>query len=103
MLTCGGDNTSESLLQLLPENEELYGMFDELEARAHRGSFPYLPHSTSFEGMKDFLNAARTNATSRPQVLGLIFATLAVCERFVRREKRVSREGPTKNDAYGKS
>lgn len=72
-----GDNTSAALLELLPDRDELFQTLDIFEQQAQSCSFPHVPDEVTRKEVERFLNDAEANALKAPDMLGLIFATLA--------------------------
>ncbi|KAK4979395.1 hypothetical protein LTR28_005040 [Elasticomyces elasticus] len=66
-----------ALLQCLPPSEELYGYLDAFQKRAQSCSFPHVPDEVTRKEVERFLADADKNATAFPDMLALIFATLA--------------------------
>jgi hypothetical protein len=65
------------LLHLLPEREELFTCLDMFQRRAQSCSFPHTPDEVTRREVERFLNDAEDNANRYPDMLALIFATLA--------------------------
>lgn len=72
-----GNNTSAALLELLPDRAELFQTLDIFEHQAQSCSFPHVPDEVTRKEVERFLNDAEANALKAPDMLGLIFATLA--------------------------
>ena len=66
-----------TLLQLLPERAELFACLDVFQHRAKSCSFPQMPGEVAKKEVERFLNDADRNANNFPDMLALIFATLA--------------------------
>ena len=73
-----GDNTAAALTALLPPNDVIFQQLDLFERRAHDNSFPHVPDEMTRKEVERFLQDKETNASKAPDMLGLIFATLAV-------------------------
>lgn len=65
------------LLELLPEREELFACLDVFQRHAQACSFPHMPDNVTKRGIERFLSDRERNAELCPEMLALIFATLA--------------------------
>lgn len=74
-----GDNTAAALTALLPPDDEIFEQLDLFKRRAHDNSFPHVPDEMTKREVERFLEDKENNASKAPDMLGLIFATLAVC------------------------
>ena len=72
----GGD-VSGTLLALLPKRDELSSILDDFQRRAQSCSFPHTPDEVTKKEVERFLANAEVNAQRYPDMLALIFATLA--------------------------
>jgi hypothetical protein len=76
-----GYSSSTDLLKILPEREELFECLDMFRQTAHSCSFPHLPDEVTKEEVTRFLDEDEEqrdrNAREYPDMLALIFATLA--------------------------
>ena len=70
-------STIPSLLELLPPREELFAWIDHFRRRAQSCSFPHTPQEVTKREVERFLDDAERNASHFPDMLALIFATLA--------------------------
>ncbi|KAK3725936.1 hypothetical protein LTR37_000084 [Vermiconidia calcicola] len=70
-------STTSSLLQLLPERRELFECLELFQRRAQSCSFPNTPDEVTRKGVEQFLSDGERNAELYPDMLALIFATLA--------------------------
>lgn len=73
-----GDNTVTALTTLLPPDDEIFHHLDLFEKRGQSCSFPHVLDEMTKREVERFLEDRETNATKSPEMLGLIFATLAV-------------------------
>ena len=67
----------ESLLGVLPPDEELYQWLELFQRRAQPCSFPHTPHEVTKNEVERFLEDRKRNANQFPDMLALLFATLA--------------------------
>lgn len=72
-----GDNTSVALLELLPDRDELFRTLDFFQQQAQCCSLAHVPDEVTRKEVERFLSDAEADALKAPDVLGLIFATLA--------------------------
>ena len=70
-------STVAALLQLLPVREELFACLELFQRRAQSCSFPHTPDEVTKKEVERFLADAERNANNFPDMLALIFATLA--------------------------
>ena len=61
----------------LPKREKLFSILDSFQRRAQACSFPHTPHEVTKKEIGRFLDDAEVNASKYPDMLALIFATLA--------------------------
>ncbi|KAM0720357.1 hypothetical protein Q7P37_004493 [Cladosporium fusiforme] len=74
-----GDNSAAALTDLLPSNdEEIFGHLDLFQKQAQSCSFPHFSDEMTKKEVERFLEDRKTNATKAPDMLALLFATLAV-------------------------
>jgi hypothetical protein len=73
-----GDNTAAALTDLLPPDEEIFQHLEHFNRRAQSCSFPHVPDEVTKKEVERFLADRKNNATKAPDMLGLIFAALAV-------------------------
>ena len=72
-----GSNTSTTLVNILRGAKDLPEIVDAFQARAQSCSFPHTPEEITKKEIQRFLDDAETNAARHPDMLALIFATLA--------------------------
>jgi len=65
------------LLSILPKRDELLECLNTFEQRAQGCSFPLLPEEMSRKEIELFLDDAEDNAVRTPDMLALLFVTLA--------------------------
>ena len=70
-------STSVALLEVLPPKEELLLCLDLFQRRAQSCSFPHTPEEMTKKEVERFLDDAENNAVKAPDMLALIFVTLA--------------------------
>lgn len=70
-------STSVELLRILPERTELLTCLDMFQRRAQSCSFPHAPEEATRKEVERFLDDAEYNAEKVPDMLALIFVTLA--------------------------
>lgn len=75
-LWCAKDDTS-TLIKLLPPQQDLFFFLDAFQRRAQSCSFPDLPEECTANEVRRFLDNVEHNAAIHPEVLALLFATLA--------------------------
>lgn len=75
-LWCAKDDTS-TLMKLLPPQQDLFFYLDAFQRRAQSCSFPYLPAECTTNEVRRFLDNIEHNAAIHPEMLALLFATLA--------------------------
>lgn len=73
-----GDNTAAALTSILPSDEEIFQYLELFKKRAQSCSFPHVPDEVTKKEVERFLEDRENNAMKAPDMLGLIFATLAV-------------------------
>lgn len=74
-----GDNSAAALTDLLPSNdEEIFQHLELFQTRAQSCSFPHVPDEVTKKEVERFLEDRKSNATKAPDMLALLFATLAV-------------------------
>ena len=69
--------TTSQLLQLLPDQDDLFACLDLFQRRAQACSFPHMPEEVTKREVERFLADRERNANLFPDMLALIFATLA--------------------------
>lgn len=70
------DDTS-TLVKLLPSEADLFFYLDAFQRRAQSCSFPHLPEECTSNEVRRFLDNVEHNAALHPDMLALLFATLA--------------------------
>lgn len=65
------------VVELLPEREALFACLDLFQRRAQACSFPRMPDDVTEREVKRFLSDRERNVELFPDMLALIFATLA--------------------------
>lgn len=78
MVAVKGDTSAAALVTLLPPDEEIFQHLDLFRRRAQSCSFPHVPDEMTKKEVERFLEDKESNAFKAPDMLGLIFATLAV-------------------------
>jgi hypothetical protein len=73
-----GDNSAAALTDLLPSDEEIFQHLEHFHRRAQSCSFPHVPDEVTKKEVERFLADRKNNAEKAPDMLGLIFAALAV-------------------------
>lgn len=71
------DNTPSALVRLLPPQDKIQQLLEALEKRAGLCSFPHSPEETTRQELERFLADVEDNAQRHPDMLALIFVTLA--------------------------
>lgn len=66
-----------ALLSCLPSEEDILSYLQAFQSRAQSCSFPHVPEECTVEEVKRFLSNAEHNAFVHPDMLAIIFATLA--------------------------
>ena len=72
-----GANTSTTLVNILLGTKDLPEIVEAFQARAQSCSFPHIHEEITKKEIQRFLDDAEKNAASHPDMLALIFATLA--------------------------
>lgn len=72
-----GSSASSSLITVLPPREELLSILDSFQKRAQASSFPHTPDDVTKKEIERFLADTEGNAAKFPDMLALIFITLA--------------------------
>ncbi|KAK5724194.1 hypothetical protein LTR17_013576, partial [Elasticomyces elasticus] len=72
-----GWNVGGKLVALLPPREDLFTILDAFQKRAQSCSFPHSPDEITKKEVERFLANSDSNAQKHPDMLALIFATLA--------------------------
>lgn len=72
-----GADTIAQLLKTLPDRAELVAALDMFQHKAQSCSFPHVPDNTTKREVLRFLDNADENAEKHPDMLALVFATLA--------------------------
>lgn len=65
------------LLGALPSQEEIFAYLDSFQRRAQPCSFPHLPEECTQPEIKRFLENVKHHSVTNPDMLALIFATMA--------------------------
>ena len=68
---------TSSLLAIIPNEAETYNYLDAFQRRAQACSFPHMPDECQRDEVKRFLENVEHNAAMNPDMLALLFATLA--------------------------
>ena len=71
------DDTS-TILKLLPPEEDIFYYVDAFQRRAQAFSFPHVPSECTHQEVQNFLDNVDHNAALHPDMLALLFATLAL-------------------------
>jgi len=72
-----GKNATAGLIQCLPERDELFEILDLFQRRGQSCSFPHTPDEVTKKEVERFLADIESNSQKHPDMLALIFATLA--------------------------
>lgn len=72
-----GRSSLEALVAILPESEALFSCLDSFQKRAQSCSFPHTPDEVTRKEVQRFLDSKEKNAGLHPDMLALIFATVA--------------------------
>ncbi|KAF2720916.1 hypothetical protein K431DRAFT_313004 [Polychaeton citri CBS 116435] len=72
-----GADIIPQLLKTLPDKAELISSLDMFQHKAQSCSFPHVPDNTTKREVLRFLDDAEENAEKHPDMLALVFATLA--------------------------
>lgn len=72
-----GENVGAALVATLPPREQLFSILDAFQRRAQSCSFPHTPDEVTKKEIERFLADGEVNAQKYPDMLALIFATLA--------------------------
>ena len=72
-----GYGTPSALLTLLPDREDLFEYLDSFQRRAQSCSFPHTPDEVTRKEVARFLADAEKNADRYPDMLALLYVTLA--------------------------
>lgn len=70
-------SSSLELLRVLPEHDELFACLEMFHRRAQSCSFPHTPEEVTRKEVERFLSDPEHNAVTAPDMLALIFVTLA--------------------------
>ncbi|KAI7353553.1 hypothetical protein KC354_g11466 [Hortaea werneckii] len=73
-----GESANAALVGVLPKQEELFRILDLFQRRGQSSSFPHTPDEVTKREVQRFLDDAEGNAQKYPDMLALIFATLAM-------------------------
>lgn len=74
-----GDNSPAALTDLLPTDDaEIFQHLDLFQQRAQSCSFPHVPDEVTRKEVERFMEDKKSNAMKAPDMLALLFATLAV-------------------------
>ena len=65
------------LLAVLPNEEEIFGYLDAFQRRAQSCSFPHMPEECTPAEVRRFIDNIEHNAAMNPDMLALLFATMA--------------------------
>lgn len=68
---------TSGLVDLLPSKEDIYFYLSSFRRRAQLSSFPHVPEQCSESEVQRFLDNVEQNATLHPNMLALLFATIA--------------------------
>ena len=68
---------SVALLDCLPSDEDIFCYLESFQRRAQSCSFPHTPEECTVDEVKRFLSNKEHNAFVHPDMLALLFATLA--------------------------
>ena len=68
---------TEGLVKLLPSNAEIHVYLASFQRRAQSCSFPHVPDECTEAGIQRFLSNVEHNAAVNPNMLALLFTTLA--------------------------
>ena len=72
-----GRSSIRALVALLPEPDTLFSCLDSFQRRAQSCSFPHTPDEVTKKEVQRFLESKEKNAELYPDMLALIFATVA--------------------------
>lgn len=72
-----GESTTAALVQCLPQRDELFSILDAFQRRAQSSSFPHTPDEVTKKEIEKFLADVESNTQRHPDMLALIFVTLA--------------------------
>ncbi|EMC99867.1 hypothetical protein BAUCODRAFT_353091 [Baudoinia panamericana UAMH 10762] len=72
-----GEHAVDGLIRVLPKRNELFSILDSFRHRAPLSSFPHSPESVSKSEVERFLEDVEGNSVRSPDMLALIFVTLA--------------------------
>lgn len=64
-------------MAILPEREQLFASIESFQRRAQSCSFPHTPDEVTKKEVQRFLDDKQKNAEFHPDMLALIFATVA--------------------------
>lgn len=78
---------SSTLVNMLPPRDELLDILDMFQCRAQSCYFPHTPEEVTKKEVERFLGDAEVNAEKSPDMLALIFATLAAGLQVGQRER----------------
>lgn len=68
---------TEGLVKLLPSNSEIHVYLASFQRRAQSCSFPHVPDECTEGEIQRFLSNVEHNAAANPNMLALLFTTLA--------------------------
>ena len=68
---------ASGLLAAIPNEEEVFGYLDAFQRRSQSCSFPHMPDECTHGEVKRFLENVEHNAVANPDMLALLFATMA--------------------------
>jgi hypothetical protein len=66
-----------ALIETLPPKDEIMGYLRAFDVRAQTSSFPHIPNEMTAKEFEEFLSNASYNAWTNPDMLALLFATMA--------------------------
>lgn len=72
-----GQDTAATLYHVLPSRDEIFEILDLFQRRAQSCSFPHTPEEVTRNEVERFLADGESNAQKYPDMLALLFATLA--------------------------
>lgn len=105
----GAQDTLTALVACLPPREELFDVLESFQKRGQCCSFPHVPDEVTKKEVERFLSDVQGNAQKFPDMLALVFATLAtgmqmgVWDRSGGSWVKGERENATKvSDVYSK-
>lgn len=76
-LVVEGRSTIAGLVAILPDSDVLFSCLDSFQRRAQSCSFPHTPDEVTRKEVQRFLEHKENNAQRHPDMLALVFATVA--------------------------